>query len=379
MKKILVLGSTGSIGTQTLDVVRQNKNHFKIIGLVCGRNLSLLKQQIAEFKPKMVGVYDKSLKSRLSNYQGTKFFFGEDEIINLIKEIDCDIVVVAITGAAGLKPAFTAVSSGHNIALATKEVMVLAGELFTREIKKRNLELAPIDSEHGAIWQSLRSGSQKEIEKIFLTCSGGPFKNKKIEELENITPEQALGHPTWKMGKKITIDSSTLMNKGFEVIEAKWLFDIPVKNIEVVIHPQSILHSAVMFVDGSVIGQMSLPDMRMPIQYALSYPSRLKNKLPRLSLTDLGNLTFFKPDLKTFPCLSYAYEAIDEGGTMPTVLNAADEIAVELFLKNKIRFLDIPRIIYKTMNSHKTIKNPSLEEILEVDQWARKKTYENYK
>jgi len=378
MKKILILGSTGSIGTQTLDVIRENKNLFTVVGLVCGSSVELLKKQIEEFQPKVAGIFNEKIKIQTNTK--TKIYYGEKEIIKLIKETDCDLIVVAITGAAGLKPALAAVQSGKDVALATKEVMVLAGEQFVHEIKKRKLELFPIDSEHSAIWQSLRSGSYKEIEKIFLTCSGGPFKKKKAEDLRNITPTQALGHPTWKMGKKITIDSSTLMNKGFEVIEAKWLFDVPTKNIEVVIHPQSILHSAIMFIDGSVIGQMSLPDMRMPIQYALTYPSRIKNKLPRLSLTDLENLTFYKPDLKTFPCLSYAYEAIEKGGTMPTVLNAADEIAVNLFLNNKIKFLNIPKLIKKTMENHKIVKSPDFDDILKVDSWARLealKLYEN--
>jgi len=380
MKKILILGSTGSIGTQTLDVIRENKSLFNVVGLVCGSSVELLKKQIEEFQPKVAGIFNEKIK--IQTHTKTKIYYGENEIIKLIKETDCDLIVVAITGAAGLKPALAAVQSGRDVALATKEVMVLAGEQFVREIKKRKLELFPIDSEHSAIWQSLRSGSYKEIEKIFLTCSGGPFKKKKTEDLKNITPTQALGHPTWKMGKKITIDSSTLMNKGFEVIEAKWLFDVAVKNIEVVIHPQSILHSAIMFVDGSVMGQMSLPDMRMPIQYALTYPSRIKNELPRLSLTDLTDLTFYKPDLKTFPCLSYAYEAIEKGGTMPTVLNAADEIAVNLFLNNKIKFLSIPKLIKRTMENHKIVRSPNFDDILKVDSWARLealKLYENYK
>lgn len=376
MKKILVLGSTGSIGTQTLDVIRENQDNFQITGLVCGSSTEALKKQINEFQPKVAGIFNKNAKIKTSTK--TKIYYGEENILKLIKQTECDLIVVAITGAAGLKPALAAIQSGKDVALATKEVMVLAGEQFVKEIKRRKLELFPIDSEHSAIWQSLRSGSQKEIEKIFLTCSGGPFKKKKTNELINVTPLQALGHPTWKMGKKITIDSSTLMNKGFEVIEAKWLFDISVNQIEVVIHPESILHSAVMFIDGSVIGQMSLPDMRIPIQYALSYPKRLKTKLPRLSLTDLSNLSFFKPDLKTFPCLTYAYEAIDKGGTMPTVLNAVDEIAVGLFLNQKIKFLDIPKIIRKTMDVHKIIKSPDFEQILIVDFWARSKAMEIY-
>lgn len=375
MKKILILGSTGSIGRQTLEVVRQNKKHFQVAGLVCRSNINLLKEQIKEFQPSYVGVYDKKINLRENR---VKISYGEEEILKLIKLIDCDIVVVAISGAAGLRPAFAAIKSNKNVALATKEVMVLAGELINKELKKRpKIKLFPIDSEHSAIWQSLRAGNKEEVEKIILTCSGGPFRGKKVKDLETVNFKQALNHPNWKMGNKITIDSATLMNKGLELIEAKWLFDIPVEKLEIVVHPQSILHSAVLFQDGSVIGQFSLPDMRIPIQYALSYPKRLKNNLPRISLTELEGLTFEKPDLKTFACLKLAYDAIKIGGTMPTVLNAADEVAVELFSKEKIKFLDIPKIIYQSMRKHKSVKNPSLSEILLVDKLTRKMIYEN--
>lgn len=377
MKKILILGSTGSIGTQTLDVIRQNKEFFEIAGIVGNKNINLLKKQIDEFNPRYVGVFDQSLKSELSGYKkGIKFFYGEEGVLELISLVKCDTVVVAITGASGLKPAIYAIRAGHDLALATKEVMVLAGELIKRALKKHKVRLFPIDSEHSAIWQSFRSGRRQEVEKIILTCSGGPFRGKKEKDLKNVTVAQALGHPTWKMGKRITIDSATLMNKGLEVIEAKWLFDIAVTKIEVVVHPQSILHSAVLFHDGSIIGQFGRPDMRIPIQYALSYPKRLKNNFPRSSLTEINTLTFEKPDLSTFSCLSHAYEAIRIGGTMPTVLNAADEIAVEMFLNNQIDFLDIPKIIFKTMRKHQVVKNPSIEDILEVDNWARNKAKE---
>ena len=377
MKKILILGSTGSIGKQTLEVIRQNNKDFKVVGLVCRSDINLLKEQIKEFQPSYVGTYDN--KINLSNKK-IKCFFGEEEILKLIKLVDCDIVVVAISGAAGLRPAFAAIESNKNVALATKEVMVLAGELIKKELKKRpKVKLFPIDSEHSAIWQSLRAGNIDEVEKIILTCSGGPFLGKNSKYLETINSKQALNHPNWKMGSKITIDSATLMNKGLELIEAKWLFNIPVERIEIIVHPQSILHSAVQFVDGSIIGQFGLPDMKVPIQYALSYPKRLKNNLPRISLTELKNLTFEKPDLKTFICLKLAYDAIKVGGTMPTVLNAADEVAVDLFLKEKIKFLDIPKIISQAMSNHKSIKNPGLSEILSVDKITRKTIYENYK
>ncbi|PIQ72400.1 1-deoxy-D-xylulose-5-phosphate reductoisomerase [Candidatus Roizmanbacteria bacterium CG11_big_fil_rev_8_21_14_0_20_35_14] len=376
MKKILILGSTGSIGKQTLEVVRQNKKHFQVVGLVCRNNIDLLKEQIKEFKPSYAGIYDEKINLREKNI---KIFYGEEEILRLIKLINCDIVVIAISGAAGLQPAFAAIKSNKNVALATKEVMVLAGGLIKEELKKRpKVKLFPIDSEHSAIWQSLRAGNKGEVEKIILTCSGGPFRGKKIKDLETVNFKQALNHPNWKMGNKITIDSATLMNKGLELIEAKWLFDIPIEKIEIIVHPQSIFHSAVLFQDGSIIGQFGLPDMRIPIQYALSYPKRLKNNLPRISLTEFKSLTFEKPDLKTFTCLKLAYDAIKISGTMPTVLNAADEVAVELFLKEKIKFLDIPKIIFQAMNKHKTIKNPDLSEILLVDKLTRKMIYENY-
>lgn len=381
MKKILVLGSTGSIGRQTLDVVRSQPDKFKVVGLACGANVGLLKEQVREFKPKFVNINsvdDQVSKLKLNK---VKISYGEKGLLELIREADCDLVVLAIVGAAGLRPAIEIIRAGKSIALATKEVMVLAGKLIKEEIKKKNLELQkkgkplielfPIDSEHSAIWQSLHCGQHSEIEKIILTCSGGPFRDKTMKELQEITAEDALRHPTWNMGKRITIDSSTLMNKGLEVIEAKWLFDIQASQIEVVIHPQSILHSAVMFQDGSVIGQLSLPDMRIPIQYALSYPERLRNSFPRLSLSQIKTLTFDDPDTKKFPCLQYGFEAAELGGTLATVINAADEIAVKLFLDKKIKFPDIAKIIKKTMDKHKNINNPTLEEILKTDAQAR--------
>jgi len=378
MKKLLILGSTGSIGKQTLDVIRNSPGKFKIVGLACNANVKLLEEQIKEFKPKFVCVNNQELEFKSGN---TKVLYGENGLLELIRKADYDLAVLAIVGAAGLRPAIEIIHAGKSIALATKEVMVLAGKLVNEEIKKKNKELQkkgkplirlfPIDSEHSAIWQSLASGQHKEIEKIFLTCSGGPFRNKTTEELQGLTAEDALRHPTWNMGKRITIDSATLMNKGFEVIEAKWLFDVQTSQIEVIIHPQSILHSAVMFKDGSVIGQFSLPDMRLPIQYALSYPERFKNSFPRLSFAQMKTLTFDSPDMNKFPCLKYGLEAATTGGTLATVINAADEIAVRLFLDNKIKFPDIANIIGKTMRKHKNIQNPTLGEILKTDTWAR--------
>lgn len=377
MKKILVLGSTGSIGKQTLDVVRNQPGKFKVIGLACNTNITLLKKQIQEFKPKFIAI-GQEFKLQMNS---SKVFYGENGLLELIREADYDLVVLAIVGAAGLRPAIEIIHAGKSVALATKEVMVLAGKLIKEEIKKKNTELQkkgkplvklfPIDSEHSAIWQSLSSGQHSEIEKIILTCSGGPFRDKSIKELQEITAEDALRHPTWNMGKRITIDSATLMNKGLEVIEAKWLFDVQTSQIEVIIHPQSILHSAVMFQDGSIIGQFSLPDMRFPIQYALSYPQRFKNSFPRLSLPQIKSLTFDKPDMKKFPCLQYGFKAAETGGTLSTAVNAADEIAVKLFLDKKIKFPDIANIIKKTMDKHKNINNPTLEEIFKADTQAR--------
>jgi len=381
MKKIVVLGSTGSIGKQTLEVIRNHPSEFKAVGLVCNRNIELLNQQIQEFKPQYVAIVDKEKNQQLEVGKDSKFFGGEDGVTELLKEADYDVVVVAISGAKGLKPTIQAIKLGKNIALATKEVMVLAGELINQAIASKNKELIkaekppirllPIDSEHSAIWQSLRAGNTNEIRKIILTCSGGPFRKKTIEDLKTVTVEQALKHPNWKMGSRITVDSATLMNKGLEIIEARWLFNLSPDQIEVVIHPQSILHSAVEFIDGSIVGQFGPPDMKKPIQYALSYPKRITTQEDNFSLISMGILTFSKPDIVTFPCLKYAYDALKIGGTMPTIVNAADEIAVESFLKKRISFLDIPRIIYQTMEKHQVNQHLSFDVIFEADNWAR--------
>ena len=370
MKKILVLGSTGSIGQQTLQVIADNPDLFQLTGLVCNNNVQKLEEQINRLKPKFVGINQKGVSLNQELYQEIKFFYQEAGILEMVKSLDYDLLVMAIVGAAGLKPTLAAINRGKDVALATKEVMVLAGELIQRN--KQKAKIFPIDSEHSAIWQSMRSGTKSEIEKVILTCSGGPFRSTPIEKFSEITIEQALHHPNWKMGRRITIDSATLMNKGLEVIEAKWLFDISESQIEVVVHPQSILHSAVIFQDGSMIGQMGVTDMKVPIQYALTYPQRIKNNYPRLSLTDIRKLEFEAPDTNKFPCLRLAYEVLKSGGSLPTVLNAADEIAIELFLKRKIVFNDIPILIEKVINKHQAISSPDLEEILKVDSWARK-------
>jgi 1-deoxy-D-xylulose-5-phosphate reductoisomerase len=365
-KKVLVLGSTGSIGCQTLDVIERNKNLFEIVGLANNNN-DLLYEQSQKFNVSNVAVADKSKYNE--KYKG--WYWGDEGVEKLVRESDADIVVVAITGAKSLKPTLAAIESGKDIALASKEVMVMAGELINKKVKEFGVKLFPIDSEHNAIWQALRSGKDKEIEKIILTCSGGPFAKKEKKDFEKITVKEALNHPKWKMGERITIDSATLMNKGLEFIEAKWLFNLKAEEIEVVVHPQSLIHSAIQFHDGSIIAQIGDQDMRIAIQYALSYPNRIKNDFKRVDWNNL-DMNFSKPDLDKFPCLRLAYEAVTVGGTMPIVLNAADEIVVDLFLKEKIKFTEIPVIIEKVMKNHKIIKNADLEEIMKVDEWARK-------
>ncbi|MCL4374748.1 1-deoxy-D-xylulose-5-phosphate reductoisomerase [Patescibacteria group bacterium] len=382
MKKIVILGSTGSIGTQTLVVIKRHPDRFRLVGLVCRSQIERLEQQIKEFRPRYAAVIDQEPNRQLSGVKGVRLFSGEAGMLRLVKEADYDLMVVAISGAKGLRPTLEAIRAGKDVALATKEVMVLAGELINQEIRRKNQErarqgkppirLLPIDSEHSAIWQSLRAGSPREVEKIILTCSGGALRGKTISELRRVTVEQALNHPNWKMGARITIDSATLMNKGLEVIEAKWLFNLSARQIEVVVHPQSILHSAVEFVDHSVIGQFGQPDMKIPIQYALSFPDRIAAPPNHFSLIKIGQLTFERPDHARFPCLNYAYAALKTGSTMPTVMNAADEVAVELFLQKRIAFLDIPKIIYRTMEKHQAEKQLSFAAILAADQWARR-------
>ena len=375
-RKIDVFGSTGSIGTQTLEIVRNNPDLFELEMMTCGNNIDLLNKQINEFHPKIVGVANEKQRGKLKEKTNITYAYGEKDILETMAQSRSEIVVMGISGASGLLPTITAIRNKKNIALATKEVMVMAGEIINEEVKKNGVKLLPVDSEHSAIWQSLRSGQQQEIEKIILTCSGGPFRNKNKTDLEKVTVEDALNHPNWSMGKRITVDSSTLFNKALEVIEAKWLFEVPVNKIEVVVHPESILHSAIQFVDGSVIGQMGVPNMKLPIQYALSYPNRIQNDFKRLDLFEVQNLTFKKPDTTLFPCLKYGYEAIKIGGTMPTVLNASDEILVANFLEEKIKYLDISKIIKQVMESHEVVFDLNIENILKADAWARIKTQE---
>jgi 1-deoxy-D-xylulose-5-phosphate reductoisomerase len=373
MKQITVLGSTGSIGQQTLDVVRALPDKFRIIALAGGANIELLTKQIEEFKPKFV--YHLSSGSRGSKElksvtkTGCQFMSMED----IASHPEVDIVVMATSGKSGLSPTLAAIKAGKKIALSNKEVLVMAGEIVTDEARRHGAQIFSVDSEHSAIWQCL-VGESKKIVRLILTASGGPFRQYSKSQLKEVTVEQALNHPSWRMGKKVTIDSATLMNKGLEVIEAHWLFNMAYDKIEVIIHPQSIIHSMVEFVDGSIKAQLSYPDMRLPIQYALSYPERLANpQLPKLDWSRIASLNFAQPDFDTFPCLKLAMEAGRKGGTYPAVLCGADEVAVELFLSRRIKFTDIAKLVEQALEQHKARASPSLEEIIEADTWAREK------
>ncbi|NNG66690.1 1-deoxy-D-xylulose-5-phosphate reductoisomerase [Caldanaerobacter subterraneus] len=380
MKKLIVLGSTGSIGRQTLDVVRSLKEEFEIVGLTGYNNVSLLSKQIKEFRPKVVAVKDeeKARKLRENLDEPIEVLTGKEGLKEIVK-YEADMVVVAVEGIAGLIPTVEAIKLGKNIALANKEVLVTAGEIVMGLVKEKKIEFLPVDSEHSAILQCLKGNNKKEVSNLILTASGGPFRGKKKKDLVNVTVEEALKHPNWKMGKKITIDSATLMNKGFEVIEARWLFDMPLDKIKVVIHPQSVIHSMVEYIDGSVIAQLSVPDMRIAIQYALNYPDRkYVEGVKFLDFYALGQLTFEEPDFETFKCLSLAYYAAECGGTMTAVLNAADEVAVSLFLQNKINFLEIAEIIEEALENHKNIQNPTLDDIISVDLETRERIMRKY-
>ncbi len=365
---VALLGSTGSIGRQTLEVVRAHPGIFRIIGLAAGRNGELLKQQIDEFNPPFF-YSQEAEKSSVPNSAASRFLSLED----MASLGDVDIVVVATSGKAGLAPTLAAVRAGKKVALANKESLVMAGEIVMNEAKRSGASILPVDSEHSAIWQCL-NGESQPAKRLILTASGGPFRGYTPEKLKEVTLAQALKHPSWQMGSKVTIDSATLMNKGLEIIEAHWLFDMPFENIDVVVHPQSIVHSMVEYTDGSLKAQLSYPDMRLPIQYALSYPEHLPNNdIRKIDWADINSLTFEPPDYDTFPCLKLAMEAGRKGGSKPAVLCAADEVAVELFLNGHIGFTDIPALIEKTLEGHKAIAHPDIEEILEADSWARDK------
>lgn len=368
---ISILGSTGSIGTQALEIIRSNPG-FKVKALSCNSNIEILEKQIEEFKPEAVAVFDEKKADLLKT--GVPVYKGLAGLVKIATMQDADLILNSLVGSIGVLPTVKAAQHFKNIALANKETLVAAGSVVMDIVKKNGIKLMPIDSEHSAIFQCLNGENLSEANKITITCSGGAFKNKTKEELENVKAADALKHPTWNMGAKITIDCATLMNKGFEVIEAHWLYNMPYEKIDVVLHPQSIVHSLVEFQDRSVIAQLGMPSMKIPIQYALSYPKRLKNEgLPRLNLTEIKSLEFKEPDVERFPCLKYAYKAGMAGGTLPTVMNAANEVAVKFFLQDKIKFLDIPRIIKEEIDAHNTIKNPELDEILSIDSQIKEK------
>ncbi|MCX5848227.1 MAG: 1-deoxy-D-xylulose-5-phosphate reductoisomerase [Deltaproteobacteria bacterium] len=378
MKRITILGSTGSIGCSALDVIGKNPERFQVEALAAGRNIKLLKKQIEKFRPKVVAVSTKEsalkLRDSLTAKTKVKIFYNEEGLNEVASFPSTDIVISAISGSAGLIPTLAAIEAGKDIALANKETMVMAGEIVTKRANKKGVKIIPVDSEHSAIFQCLEGQKRQNLRRIILTASGGPFFNFTRNQLKKVSLSQTLRHPKWKMGKKITIDSASMMNKGLEVIEAKWLFNMDISAIDVLIHPQSIVHSMVEFIDGAFLAQMGVPDMKIPIAYALTYPERMINDLPSLNLVKIGKLEFLKPDIKKFPCLGLAYAAGICGGTAPVVLNAADEVAVAAFMENRIRFINLSEIIEKVLVRHVSINSPSLDDILRADLWARKET-----
>jgi len=383
MINITILGSTGSIGTQTLDVVRES-NLLKVLALSCDKNIDLVYKQILEFKPRYVVVTDEKsyikLKSILKEENiNIELLYGLEGLKYIASMPEVSVVVSALVGNIGLIPTIEAIKTQKRIALANKEVLVTSGEIIKDMVKKYNSELIPVDSEHSAIFQSLLGNKISEVEKLILTASGGPFRLNSYDEIKTFKYDRALKHPNWNMGRKISIDSATLMNKGLEVIEARWLFDIEAKNIDVVVHPESIIHSMVQYKDSSVIAQLGLPSMKLPIQYALFYPNRVFNKHKRLDLTEISKLTFEKPDISRFPALKLAYEALELGGIMPTILNASNEILVNLYLEDKIGFYDIPLNIEYFLGKFNNILKPSIDEILNIDREVRIKVKKEYK
>jgi 1-deoxy-D-xylulose-5-phosphate reductoisomerase len=373
MKKVVLLGSTGSIGTSTCKVVEDLPNDLELIGLAAGRNVNLLREQVAQFNPQMVSVTDPAAaKEFVNEFNGTpNVQCGDEGLLALATLPEADIVLIAIVGTAGLQPALAAIRAGKDIAVASKEILVMAGETVMAEARKHGVKVLAVDSEHSAIFQCLDGKPVDSIRQIWLTASGGPFREKPADEFADITVEQALKHPSWEMGRKITIDSSTLFNKGLEMIEARWLFDIEMPRVKVVVHPQSVIHSMVEFVDGSMLAQLSTPDMCLPIQYALTYPARAASDRVHTSLAEIGRLDFEEPDVERFPALDLARRAGDEGGTLPAVLNAANEVAVEAFCERQLSYLGITESVAAVMAAHEVVAQPALEEILEADSWAR--------
>jgi 1-deoxy-D-xylulose-5-phosphate reductoisomerase len=379
LKNLSILGSTGSIGTQTLDIVSRFPDKFRVIGLCAGKNVKTLAKQIKNFKPEIVSVFDKETAEELAliiNDKKTEIVYGKDGALKVATKSNSDMVVSAMVGAAGLEPTIAAIRKSKDIALANKETLVMAGKIITEEARNNKVNILPVDSEHSAIFQSLNGSRPDYLKRIIITASGGPFLHATLNELSNISVKSALNHPTWKMGKKITIDSSTLMNKCFEVIEARWLFDISSDMISVWIHPQSIIHSIVEFIDGSMISQMSLPDMRIPIAYALTYPERLNLDSKSVNPNNYNKLEFMEVDTKKFPSLNLAYRVLKEEGTLSAVMNAANEVAVNAFLEGKISFNNIVKTIVRVMDCHTNIKDCNLQQILSADLWSREKTKE---
>ncbi len=375
-KRIAILGSTGSIGTQTLEVIEGNPDAFEVEVLTANNNVDLLIRQAKKFQPNAVVIGNaekyREVSEALKN-EPIKVYAGTDSLNQVVQMETIDLIITAMVGYSGLIPTWHAVNAGKNIALANKETLVVAGELITRLAKEKQVDLLPVDSEHSAIFQCLTGEIANPVEKIYLTCSGGPFRGKTMEELQDVTVEDALAHPNWDMGPKITIDSATLMNKGFEAIEARWLFGLPSSKIEVVVHPQSVIHSMVQFEDGSIKAQLGLPDMRLPIQYALGFPYRIKNNFPRFNFLDYPELNFSQPDTKNFRNLALAFKAMDAGGNIPCILNAANEVAVQAFLERKIKFLQIPDIIEQTIDGVSFVEKPSMDDLIQTNTETRKK------
>lgn len=377
MKRLSILGSTGSIGVNTLHIISQFPERFKVISLSAGLNTKLLKEQILQFRPKVVSVLNKELSEALRNELPgvpVEIVYGIEGLIQVATHPEVDQVVSAIVGAVGLIPTLSAIKTGKTLALANKEPLVMAGKILIEEAKRNRVQIFPIDSEHSAIFQALLGHRKEDVHRLILTASGGPFLNLPISRLQEVTVKDALNHPHWEMGKKITIDSASLMNKGLEVIEAHWLFDIPVEKITVLIHPQSIIHSMVEYIDGSIVTQMGITDMRIPISYALSFPERLHLNLPPLDLSKSEALTFLDPDPEKFPCLKLAYQSIEIGETMPTILNAANEVAVNAFLEGALKFTEIPILLKRVMEEHEVKPIQTIEDVLKADHWARERS-----
>lgn len=378
--KILLLGSTGSIGISSLEVIKHLGKNFSVSALTTNRNIDLLEKQIIDYKPEKAVVIDSEKAATLRERIGTRceVLCGPEGLLELTRNSDYDILISALVGFAGLAPTLESIKRGKRIALANKETLVAAGEIVMNLVKSKNVEILPVDSEHSAIFQCLVGESEKNINKLILTASGGPFYNKSIEKLQNVSIEEALNHPNWNMGNKITIDSATMMNKGLEVIEAHWLFSIDQNKIDILIHPQSIIHSMVEFNDGSIKAQLSTPDMKLPIQYSLTFPNRINNNFVTTNLAEIAELSFFKPDLKKFECLGLAYEALTTGGTAPCILNAANEVAVKKFLEGTLKFLEIPDLVKFALDKIESKQNPDIGTIFETDRMTRELVQSNF-